>query len=86
MQQLKKNFLFILYAFLALQCSNSADAWLEQAKERLKKGEFISARESIEKAIEKNPGYAEAYNLRGVIHFQEKKLVEAEQDYAKAVE
>jgi Tfp pilus assembly protein PilF len=65
MQQLKKNFLFILCAFLAWQCSNSADAWLEQAKERLKKGELISARESIEKAIEKNPGYAEAYNLRG---------------------
>jgi Tfp pilus assembly protein PilF len=43
----------------------------------MKKGDLMTAREAIEKALEKNPGYSEAYNLRGVINFQEKKIEEA---------
>jgi len=67
-------------------CSTSGEAWLEEAKTRFGKGESVSAKEALEKALEKNPGLAEAYNLRGVILFQEKNYPEAEAAYRKAIE
>ena len=78
--------LFIISNILYLGCSSSAESWLEEAKARMKKGDLITAREAIEKALEKNPGYSEAYNLRGVINFQEKKIDEAIFDYQKSVD
>jgi Tfp pilus assembly protein PilF len=77
---------FILFSLLTLSCSSDADSWLEGAKKRLKAGETVSAKEAIKKAIEKNPGLAEAYNLQGVILFQEKDLAGAEIQYRKAIE
>ena len=74
-------FLIIISYIITLGCSSSADSWYEEAKSRMKKGDLITAREAIEKALEKNPGYSEAYNLRGVINFQEKKIEEAIADY-----
>ena len=78
--------LFLLVNILYLSCSSSAESWYEEAKTRMKKGDLITAREAVEKALEKNPGYSEAYNLRGVINFQEKKIEEAVADYQKAVD
>lgn len=78
--------LFIISNILSLGCSSSAESWFEQAKARMKKGDLITAREAIEKALDKNPGYSEAYNLRGVINFQEKKIDEAILDYQKSVD
>ncbi len=69
-----------------LSCSSSADSWLEEAKNRLKKGESVSAKEAIKKALEANPGLAEAYNLQGVIAFQEKNWTDARSNYQKAIE
>lgn len=77
---------FILLCILTLSCSSDADSWLEEAKKRLKAGETVSAKEAIKKAIDKNPGLAEAYNLQGVILFQEKDFVGAEAQYRKAIE
>lgn len=68
---MKKWILLVSLAF-AWACSTSGEAWLDEAKARLKKGETVSAKEALQKAIEKNPGLAEAYNLQGVILFQEK--------------
>ena len=76
----------ILLSFLTFSCSSDADSWLEEAKKRLKAGETVSAKEAIQKAITKNPGLAEAYNLQGVILFQEKDFVGAETQYRKAIE
>lgn len=78
--------LFTISSILSLGCSSSAESWLEEAKSRMKKGDLITAREAIEKALSKNPGYSEAYNLRGVISFQEKKIDEAILDYQKSVD
>jgi len=78
--------LFIISSILSLGCSSSAESWFEEAKTRMKKGDLITAREAVEKALEKNPGYSEAYNLRGVINFQEKKIDEAILDYQKSVD
>jgi tetratricopeptide (TPR) repeat protein len=78
--------LIIISNILYLGCSSSAESWYEEAKARMKKGDLITAREAIEKALEKNPGYSEAYNLRGVINFQEKKIEEAILDYQKSVD
>lgn len=78
--------LFIISSILALGCSSSAESWFEEAKARMKKGDLITAREAVEKALEKNPGYSEAYNLRGVINFQEKKIDDAILDYQKSVD
>ena len=75
----------ILFFFL-IGCDSSSDAWVTEAKTRLKKNEIISAKDAIEKALQKNPGSAEAYNLKGVIDFQEKNYKEAEINYEKAVE
>jgi tetratricopeptide (TPR) repeat protein len=83
---MKKTFLFLISIFTFLACSSSSDAWLVEAKTRLKKGELISAKEAIEKALEKNPGLAEAYNIKGVIAFQEKDFESAEKNYLKATE
>ncbi len=77
---------FILLCILSISCSSDADSWLEEAKKRLKAGENVSAKEAIQKAIDKNPGLAEAYNLQGVILFQEKDFVGAEAQYRKAIE
>jgi tetratricopeptide (TPR) repeat protein len=79
-------FLFLLANVLSLGCSSSAESWFEAAKARMKKGDLITAREAVEKALVKNPGYSEAYNLRGVINFQEKKIEEAILDYQKSVD
>ncbi|MFM2442645.1 MAG: hypothetical protein RL449_1287, partial [Bacteroidota bacterium] len=65
---MKKTILF-LSLFITWACSTSGEAWLEEAKARLQKGEAVSAKEALQKAIEKNPGLAEAYNLQGVILF-----------------
>jgi Tfp pilus assembly protein PilF len=46
---------------LATACSSDAESWFEEAKARLQNGETLSAKEAIKKALEKNPGYAEAY-------------------------
>lgn len=78
--------LFIISSILTLGCSSSAESWFEEAKARMGKGDLITARAAIQKAIEKNPGYSEAYNLRGVINFQEKKIDEAILDYQKSVD
>ena len=78
--------LIIISNILYLGCSSSSESWYEEAKARMKKGDLITAREAIEKALEKNPGYSEAYNLRGVINFQEKKIEEAILDYQKSVD
>ena len=50
-------FLFCISLFL-LACSSDADSWLQEAKSRLQKGETVSAKEAIKKALEKNPGLA----------------------------
>ena len=78
--------LFIISSILSIGCSSSAESWFEEAKARMKKGDLITAREAVEKALEKNPGYSEAYNLRGVINFQEKKIDDAILDYQKSVD
>mgnify|MGYP000185384220 CR=1 FL=1 len=82
---MKKSILYLSLLFV-WACSTSGEAWLEEAKTRLQKGETVSAKEALQKAIEKNPGLAEAYNLRGVILFQEKNYPEAEAAYRKAIE
>ena len=78
--------LSIISSILSIGCSSSAESWFEEAKARMKKGDLITAREAVEKALEKNPGYSEAYNLRGVINFQEKKIDDAILDYQKSVD
>ncbi len=77
---------FFCLSLLLLACSSDADSWLQEAKSRLQKGETVSAKEAIKKALEKNPGLAEAYNLQGVIAFQEKSWDEARTNYQKAIE
>ena len=37
---------------MAWACSTSGEAWLDEAKARLKKGETVSAKEALQKAIE----------------------------------
>ncbi len=76
----------VCFSLLVLACSSDAETWLQEAKNRLQKGESISAKEAIKKALEKNPGLAEAYNLQGVIAFQEKSWDEARTNYQKAIE
>lgn len=83
---MKNNFFFLITFLTMAACSSSSDAWLEEAKSRLKKGELISAKEAIDKSLEKNPGLAEAYNIKGVIAFQEKDFESAEKNYLKATE
>ena len=81
-----KKLILLISLCIAWACSTSGEAWLDEAKARLKKGETVSAKEALQKAIEKNPGLAEAYNLQGVILFQEKNYPEAEAAYRKAIE
>jgi len=72
--------------FIMNGCNSSSDAWISEAKNRLKKNEILSAKEAVEKALQKNPGSAEAYNIKGVIDFQEKNYKGAEENYEKAIE
>lgn len=82
-----KNISALLFSILLFfQCSSSEETWLNEAKSRLGKGELKPALEAVNKALEKNPGYAEAYNLKGVILFQQKEIEDAETNYKKALE
>jgi len=72
--------------FLFSNCSSSEETWLKEAKTRLQKGELQPALDATNKALSKNPGFAEAHNLKGVILFQQKNTAEAEQSYLKALE
>ena len=83
---MKKIATLLISAFLLFQCNSSEETWLNEAKTRLEKGELKPALDAINKALDKNPGYAEAYNLKGVILFQEKNFSEAEMNYQKALE
>lgn len=83
---MKKLATLILFVLTLCQCSSSDETWLEEAKNRLNKKELKPALDAVNKALEKNPGFAEAYNLKGVILFQEKNFSEAEINYQKAVE
>jgi tetratricopeptide (TPR) repeat protein len=83
---MKNSTLIFTSILLFFACDSSSDAWLIEAKSRLKKGELVSAKEAIEKSLEKNPGSAEAYNIKGVIAFQEKDYESAEKNYLKSTE
>jgi tetratricopeptide (TPR) repeat protein len=82
---MKKIIGILISLFLFSQCKSSDETWLNEAKIRLEKGELKSALDACNKALEKNPGYAEAYNLKGVILFQQKNIKEAELNYAQAL-
>ena len=56
MRLAKYTILMIISTILYLGCSSSAESWFEEAKARMKKGDLITAREAMEKALEKNPG------------------------------
>ncbi len=82
---MKKIVSFFVTLFLFIQCNSSEETWLKEAKSRLEKGELKPALDACNKALEKNPGFAEAYNLKGVIYFQQKNLKEAENNYQEAI-
>jgi len=78
-----KKLILLISLCIAWACSTSGEAWLDEAKARLKKGETVSAKEALQKAIEKNPGLAEAITYKGSFYFKKKITLKLKQPIAR---
>ena len=58
--------LIIISNILYLGCSSSSESWYEEAKARMKKGDLITAREAIEKALQALKDAHKAEDLAGI--------------------
>jgi len=63
-----------------------AENYTNSGYEDDKQGHFIQAMAELNKAIESNPQYPDAYINRGNVYFHEGRLVQAIGDYSKALE
>ena len=85
------NFIFVLYSCILLACEqeakiNSANKLYMAAKVNYEQEQYQEALENLNKAIEYNPDFANAYNLRGQVRFKTGKHGDALNDYSKAIE
>jgi tetratricopeptide (TPR) repeat protein len=77
--------LFTNYCLLLIACTGSSDAFLEKAKEQLQKGNAKDAVGYLNQAIDRDPGNARAFNMRGAANFELKDYANALLDYEKAI-
>ena len=63
----------------------SAEYFAQIAQEKYERGNFAEAIARATRAIEINPNYAPAYNIRGNARYSVKKYYKAIEDYAKAI-
>lgn len=76
----------ILILALLTACSQSSDAFLQKGKELMREGKTAEAIEYLNKSIDKNLKNAEAFNTRGVAHFELKSYENAMLDYGQAIQ
>lgn len=63
----------------------SAEYFTQIAQEKYERGNFAEAIARATRAIEINPNYAPAYNIRGNTRYSVKRYYKAIEDYAKAI-
>jgi tetratricopeptide (TPR) repeat protein len=85
------SLVFMLLIPAASFARQTADDHLKRGKELFEKKNYLQAQEHFEKAIELNPGLAEAYYFRGRVQLDDKKAdddltgaIELKPDYAEA--
>jgi tetratricopeptide (TPR) repeat protein len=71
---------------LLVACSQSSEAFLDKGRELMREQKFTEAVGFLNKSIEKDATNAEAFNARGVAHYELKQYKEAQMDYARAIE
>jgi len=76
---------FILPAILLLAGCRSAKTYLEKGNALLAKGQYGEAILNYRKAIQKDPGFGEAYYQAGLAELKDQKNAEALQDLQSAV-
>src|SRR4028119_403040 len=72
--------------FVLVACSQSSEAFLDKGRQLMQEQKFEEALGFLNKSIEKDAGNAEAFNARGVTHFELKRYQEANLDYGRAIE
>ncbi|HUS07741.1 MAG TPA: tetratricopeptide repeat protein [Bryobacteraceae bacterium] len=81
-------FRFVVFSVLlaaTFPVSAQEQAWLQQAREAVGKGDFGAARAAASKALSQNPASAEAEVILGLADTAEEQLPSAEKHFAKAV-
>lgn len=86
---MKSTFLkLVLASLLALLlpaagfAQQTAEDYLKFGKDQLEKKDYLRAQESFERAVELDPGSAEAYYFRGMVQFDDEKSAA---DFTKAI-
>lgn len=82
-------YVIIIILFLAaanIYAQSSDKEAYDKAGDYINKGMIDAALVEVDKAIQINPGYAEAYFRRGIINFDKNNLNQAILDYSKSIE
>ncbi len=75
--------LFALLLPAAGFAQQTAEDYLKLGKDQLEKKDYLRAKESFERAVELDPGSAEAYYFRGMVQLDDEKSAA---DFTKAIE
>jgi len=85
----KQTVLFLLFLLTAVPCtafSQSAQELVGQARQHIGFKQSENALDTLDKALELNPAYAEAYYLKGVVyHYLLHRSEEALREFNKAI-
>ena len=84
--QFTKIFAYILVLFIVFGCGASSQELVEKARLVMKEQKFEQAILLLNKAIDRNPQNADAFNARGVALFELGKYNDAMLDYKQAIE
>jgi lipoprotein NlpI len=76
----------LLFLVPAMSHAETPKELLEKASESLKKGDLPGALKLSNQALEADGKYAEAYDLRGTVHFKMGKIRESLADFDKFIE
>lgn len=86
MKYLQTSTLYVLSIFALLACGASSQELLEKARKAMKDQKYEEAILLLNKAIDRNPKNADAFNARGVALFELGKYNDAFLDYQQAIE
>ena len=77
--------IWVLFLSVPFVCAETAEEYFNSALTYANQSNFTQAISDCTKAIETNPKYADAYNVRGAVYEHQSNLSQAISDYTKAI-